>query len=220
MGKSLLAHRLAAAAEAAGRAVTVLRWDASRLPFDRADVLARFPEAAGVTHPVIRFAAGAWARDALGRWDREAGPDDLIVGETPLLGNRFAELAQRRDDEVERLLASERTLFVLPVPTREVRARIAGARAEDIATERDRHSAPSHLLGEYDPDAYAARYRRALRHRRVAVLPVTAFGTAERPAVAARDLLPTASEVDRYVAMFAERPRAELEGLAERWDEG
>ena len=54
------------------------------------------PLADGVTHPVIRKAAGLWARRALVAWN-EGHPDPrhLPAGETPFVGNRFVELARR-----------------------------------------------------------------------------------------------------------------------------
>ena len=60
----------------------------------------------GVTHAAIRKAVGLWAREGVRRWD-QAHPEDrhLLIGETPLIGNRLIELAQRREDGVEPLLA-------------------------------------------------------------------------------------------------------------------
>jgi len=245
VGKSRLVRSLAAAAEADGHDVHLLQWDVARLEFDRPDVLARFPEVDGVTHLAIRFAAGAWARDALARWERTVDERGLLVGETPLAGQRFVELAQRRDDEIEPLLAGERTLFVIPAPTREVRAHIEAQRSRDVTEARDRSSAPTHLVDahwaevaeiaarlgparlgrapqvptSYDPDAYVAVYRHALRHRRVHVLPIDALVAGPAPATRARDLVPGRDEVDRYLARFAERSRAELDAIAARWYE-
>jgi len=157
----------------------------------------------GVTHAVIRKAAGLWARGAVGAWDR-AHPDrrDILIGEVPLIGNRLIELVQRQSDEVEGLLAGEQTLFLIPVPSREVRRTIEAARVREMADpahERERANAlPSLVQGfweeiaalarllqvgpagdgterpsGFDPDLYAGVYARLLRHRRAERLDVT-----------------------------------------------
>jgi hypothetical protein len=91
-----------------------------------------------------------WARDAVGQWHQQfSDPDDLLVGELPLIGNRLIELAQRRSDSVEALLAGEETLFLIPVPSREVRQVIEAARTREMASpihERERANAVPSLV--------------------------------------------------------------------------
>ena len=116
MGKSLLLQQLSLIAGEVGRRVHLLQWDVARGPFETPEILARYPETDGVTHAVIRKAAGLWAREAVGAWQRRhADPRDLLIGEVPLIGNRLIELVQRRDDEVEGLLAGEGSVFLIPV---------------------------------------------------------------------------------------------------------
>ena len=246
-GKSLLVQRLAGVAADARRAVHLLQWDVARLRFDTPDVLARYPEVGGATHAAIRLAMGRWAREAVLRW-HEARPDPrhILVGETPLVGNRLVELAKVRDDRPEPLLASEATVFIVPVPSREVRRVIESARASEMADprhERDAASAPPHLVrwhweelertaaalgvsgpgprGEYDPDLYAAVYRRLLRHRHAIVLPVGATvaveGSAHEPPPLASELVPAPEEVDREIAAVARRADADIEREAADW---
>lgn len=229
MGKSLVMQRAAHVAAQRGRPVHLLRWDVARLAFDTPANLARYPEVGGVTHLAIRRAAGVWVRDAVLRWHRDhPSADALLLGETPLVGERFAELARVRADALEPLLASDRTAFVLPVPSREVRRAIEGARGRDIASPRhsgDAASAPPHLVrwhwddllrearergvdaaapgAPYDPALYVAAYRTLLPERHVAELPMTALLQVRGSVHAIRaagELAPTAEEVERSLA--------------------
>ena len=115
-----------------------------------------------MTHAVIRKAAGLWARGAVGAWQqRHPDPSDLLIGEVPLIGNRLIELVQRRDDEVEGLLAGEGTVFLIPVPSREVRQVIEAARVREMASplhERERANAvPSLVQALWEEVAAVAR---------------------------------------------------------------
>jgi hypothetical protein len=202
VGKSLLLQQIALLAQEAGRPVSLLQWDVARGSFETPAILARYPEIDGVTHAVIRKAAGRWARDAVLAWDR-AHPDqrEILIGEVPLIGNRLIELVQRHDDDVEGLLAGESTVFLIPVPSRAVRRAIEAARAREMAAptnERELANALPTLVqalweevsrlarvlgvrqdGEhsgrapgFDPDVYAGVYARLLRHRRAERLDI------------------------------------------------
>ena len=162
VGKSLLLQQLSLIAGEAGRRVHLLQWDVARGPFETPEILARYPERDGVTHAVIRKAAGLWAREAVGAWEREhADPRDLLIGEVPLIGNRLVELVQRRDDGVEGLLAGAGTVFLIPVPSREVRRVIEAARVHEMASpthERERANAvPSLVQALWEEVAAVAR---------------------------------------------------------------
>ena len=129
VGKSLLAQQLANLAHATGRQIHLLQWDVARLAFETGAVLARYPEVDDTTHSVIRKAVGLWARNAVLRWHGDyPDSDSLLIGETPLIGNRLIELVRPRDDSVENLLMDERTRFVVPIPSREVRRLIEDSR--------------------------------------------------------------------------------------------
>src|SRR5204862_4841657 len=118
----------------------------------------------------------------LARWHgAHPDPSHLLIAEAPLAGERFMELARPRDDDIEPLLASEATLFLVPVPSRVVRRAIEDARERETSAPvdaRDSTSAPPHLVlrhwlelenvadslgvartalaGTYDPELYAA----------------------------------------------------------------
>src|SRR5262249_62354910 len=60
-GKSLLVHQLAHLAAQVGRRVHLLQWDVARPAFEASPAGQRYPLAGGVTHALIRKAAGLWA---------------------------------------------------------------------------------------------------------------------------------------------------------------
>jgi hypothetical protein len=191
-------RRIATIARDRGRSVHVLQWDVARLPFDTPALLARYPEVEGVTHAAIRLAVGTWARAAVLRWhETHPGVAHVLIGETPLAGERLMAFARPADDALEPSLAGEATVFLVPVPSRDVRRAIEHARASEMADPRhprDNASAPPHLVrshwdelervalalgvrrstptGTYDPGLYAETYRRLLRHRRATVVPI------------------------------------------------
>lgn len=201
MGKSLLLREQARIAAELGRSVHRLQWDIARQPFERADILARYPEIEGSTHPVIRRAAGLWVRRAVAQWwstHEGAGHSDLLLIEAPLVGARFIELARQESDTAEACLASPATAFLIPVPSGEVRAAIQAARVSDTTAaepERDTASAIPVLVDalwqevltaaralalpeadrsqDYSPALYGALCRQVLRHRHVQEVPVT-----------------------------------------------
>jgi hypothetical protein len=196
-GKSLLVHQLAHLAAEAGRTAHLLQWDVARPVFETAPAGQRYPLADGVTHPVIRKAAGLWVRDALVGWDaRHRDPRHLLIGETPFVGNRFVELARRLDDRAEAVLAADSCRFALAIPSPDVR-RFLEAERERRATAplhpREREDAPPQVLRDlwrhltdvaerlevgtpsaapetYDAVTYRRVYERLLRHRNTDVL--------------------------------------------------
>ena len=203
VGKSLFSRELARVAAAQARTVHLLQWDVARLAFETPELLARFPETAGETHPVIRKAVGLWARAAVERWHAgHPGPGHLLIGETPLIGNRLLELARPHAAGADPPLVEQDALFVIPVPSREVRAAVESARARTFARPTHAREAgdappgivslawqeahalavrigatPATVAGDavpYDPQAYAAVYRHLLRHRQGLTLWVDA----------------------------------------------
>ncbi len=149
-GKSLLVHQLAHLASAAGRKIHLLQWDVARPVFEASPVGQRYPLAEGVTHPMIRKAAGMWVRHALARWsERHPAAEHLLVGETPFVGNRLVELARRLDDRAEALLTDPSCRFVIAVPSGAVRKHLEGERERRAASPlhpREREDAPPHVL--------------------------------------------------------------------------
>jgi len=149
-GKSLLVHQLVHLAAASGRSVHLLQWDVARPVFEATAAGRRYPLLEGVTHPVIRKAAGLWARWALVMWsERHRDPRHLLAGETPFVGSRFVELARRRDDGAEALLSAKSCRFVIAVPSLEVRRFLESRRALRAASPlhpREREDAPPSVL--------------------------------------------------------------------------
>ena len=194
VGKSFFLQQLSLMAHASGRDVHLLQWDVTRAAFEHPEILAKYPEVEGVTHPAIRKAVGLWARSAVASWyEAYRAKPDILIGEVPLIGNRLSELVQPMNDNVEGVLAGETTLFVLPVPSERVRNVIESSRRASIANprhERERADAPPNVLemlwleiadlakkqggappsqheAKYDPHLYAEVYEKLLRHRRI-----------------------------------------------------
>jgi hypothetical protein len=199
-GKSLLSHQLTHLAHALGRTVHMLQWDVARPVFEASAAGQRYPVVHGVTHGVIRKAAGQWARQAVGQWHQrypEAG--HMLIGETPFVGHRLIELAHRHADAAEPLL--QMACFVVPVPSQAVRDFLEAERQRRSVRPlhaQEREDAPPqvlrdlwrHLAGiapalgvhadvpmsavevSYDPVLYQAVYQRLLTQRQVLVLPM------------------------------------------------
>ncbi|MFC6639772.1 hypothetical protein [Sulfitobacter sediminilitoris] len=203
-GKSFFLRALISMAGTAGRRVHLMRWDAGLASFQTDEILARYPDVADGSHPIVRMAAGLWGRKAVARW-RDMHPDhaELLVGEVPIVGNRFSELVKVLPDAVEAALASQKTAFVYPVPTSEMRAKLEALRRETFANPRhpdEAKDAPPATMelawrltcaksielglvqaaeGETTPAYDAALYRRffdrLLRHRNARALDVDMF---------------------------------------------
>ena len=201
VGKSLLIHQFAHMAHASGRSIHLLQWDTARPPFETEAILARYPEVDGITHGMIRKAAGLWARDAVLTWHRRF-PDlsNLLIGETPLIGNRLIELARPQNDESEALLQADGTRFIIPVPSPEVRQAIESARIQTSTSPQNAgeradaipkvvrelweelgrvahrlgvaSNSPQNALTYYDPQVYEGVYTSVLKHRHHEVVPV------------------------------------------------
>jgi len=224
-GKSLLLHQLVHVAHGAGRTVHLLQWDVARPVFEASPAGRRYPIQDGVTHAVIRRAAGLWVRDAVADWS-ERYPDagHLLVGEAPFVGNRFVELARRIGDRAEGLLTAPWCRFVIAAPSREVRGFLEAQRerrARDPLHPREREDAPPHVLrnlwqslaaiagraGEatpYDPAVYAAVYQNVLRHRNTEIVSLDVILPTDRLsvydfAVVPRELVPTATDAERFI---------------------
>ncbi|HXJ78336.1 MAG TPA: hypothetical protein VMS64_06590 [Candidatus Methylomirabilis sp.] len=196
-GKSLLVHQLAHLAARDRRGVQLLQWDVARPIFEASSAARRYPMVDGVTHGVVRRAAGVWVRHAVEAWRaRHADSDDVLIGETPFVGGRFVELARRLDDRAEALLTAGSCRFVIAVPSADVRRHLEAERERRTANPlhpREREDAPPHVLRElwrdlaevarqlgiagfpsgdgaavaYDPLVYRRVYETILRHRNV-----------------------------------------------------
>jgi hypothetical protein len=245
-GKSLVVHQLVHVASAAGRAVHLLQWDVARPGFEASPAGRRYPLTDGVTHAVIRRAAGLWVRDALADWDaRYHDPAHLLVGEAPFVGNRFVELARPIDDRAEALLTSPACRFVIATPSREVRSFLEAERerrARAPRHPREREDAPPHVLRDlwqslaalaggragdttpYDPAVYARVYQDVLRHRNTEVVALDTVLPTEQLsvydfAVTTGELVPTAKEAERFIGEVERQypDRRALDAEIARW---
>ena len=245
-GKSLLVHQLTHLALSAGRRVHLLQWDVARPAFEASPAGQRYPMVAGVTHALIRKAAGLWVRQAVADWhDRHSGTEHLLVGETPFVGGRFIELARRLDDRAEPLLASPSCRFALAVPSREVRRHLEAERerrSANPAHPREREDALPPVLrdlwrqlaavgrrlglaasdAEYDPDVYRRMFTSVLRHRHADVVDLDVILPTERFSVydvgpEVPNLVPTHAEAHAFIAA-AERARPDPAALERETD--
>lgn len=229
-GKSLVIRELARTAAARGRTVHTVQWDVARPLFEAAPAGRRYPLDNGVTHPAIRRAVGLWVRDAVGGWHAaHPGAADLLIGELPLVGGRFIELAKPAPDPAEPVLTAASCRFVIPVPSHEVRTVMERERDRRMAQPvhaREREDAPSHVLralwtelagvartlrlseaaagAVYDPAVYEAVYRRVLRRRHAETLPLTRVldvgdTSAYDLGVPVRELLPSPGDVESSI---------------------
>ncbi len=136
-GKSFLLRKQISISVSLGRRVHIMRWDTGLAAFQTEDILARYPDVSDGTHPLIRKAAGLWGRRALARWLAEnTDPTDMIVGEVPIIGNRFSEFIQVQPDQVETALVSDGTKFIYPVPTKSLRDKLEAIRRSTFANPK------------------------------------------------------------------------------------
>lgn len=196
VGKSLMIQQLALIAQRRGRVVYLVRWDVARRVLETHPAWSCYPEVDAVTHPVVRWACGLWVRDAVLRWHLDHHESaSLLVGEAPLVGNRFVELAQPREDRAEDVLQAATTEFFVPVPSVSVRRAIQRCREQEMRQprhEQERNNAPPRIVNElwqevqrashalalpgarpgmgYQPLTYAGLYKRLLHARRHTVL--------------------------------------------------
>jgi len=201
-GKSLLIHQLAQLAHGTARNVSLLQWDVARPAVEGSPAARAYPASHGVTHGMVRVAVGRWARGAIAAWDSGRPADALLIVEAPLVGHRLVELGRPTADAAEPLLSGPRTRFIVPVPSRTLRAHLEaerGRRALAPRHPREREDAPPDVLRDlwwqlarlaaalglaalppgtedlpYDPAIYAAVYAHVLRRRHVEVLTMDA----------------------------------------------
>ena len=244
VGKSLMLQQAALLARSQRRPTCLLRWDVVRLAFEGSREASAYPLRDGITHAAIRLAAGQWVRAAVARWHAQAGEQDLLIGECPLVGNRFSELAKRADDDLEPVLASSAAHFLVPAPSLEVRVRIESARAQELenpAHESELNNAPSNVmhalddelqalaktlgiaLGSegYHPRTYVGVYGELLRHRHQTPLHIEkVFKVSESPQAVPEscpDLLPSSEQVAASLSALGSLGEDELHARAAAW---
>ena len=248
VGKSLLIQQMALIASEAGREVHLLRYNLARRPFETEVNISKYPEIDGVTDPAIRKAVGLWARQAVQTWHKShPAANQLLIGELPLIGNRLIELVEPADDAAESLLTSKQTLFVVPVPSWEVREVIEATRARTIAepqNEQEKLDAPPNVLQLmwqevnqlarqigltkaspqtlYNPYIYGGVFEALLQHRPTKLLLIDQVLRPSRSVydldVLAGILQPTAEEANQTMTLVeSQYSYAELSELVQNW---
>ena len=248
VGKSLLIQQMSLLAQQAGRQVHLLQYNVAREPFENARNLRKYPEVDGFTDPAIRKAVGLWARHAVQQWlETHADPTHLLIGELPLIGNRFIELAEIHDDQVEAALSSQDAIFVVPVPSWEVREVIEERRASSIADpqhEREKLDAPPNVLQAlweevnrlartiqltktrpqtpYNPYIYGGVYQALLQHRQTKLMLIDQVLRPQKSvyetAVRSQQLQATADEVNQFIELVESRYTPEaLKAAVHNW---
>lgn len=228
MGKSLCVRELASLSARHAQQPHLLQWDLARLAWDTPSILARYPEIDGVTHAVIRKAAGLWVRDAVQRWFERHGPGHQLLIEAPLVGGRFSQLAAQHPDAVESLLSGESSAFLVMLPTLELQQQLRQRRSQQLqpgghaleqhnasvavldlqmqvlAAAAARLGLPPMNASHYNPTLYESVMRAVLRHRRVRWLRqselVDASGSVYDLPSQIRRIEPDAGEVARTIA--------------------
>jgi len=248
VGKSLLIQQMALIASEAGREVHLLRYNLARQPFETEVNITKYPEIDGVTDPAIRKAVGLWARQAVRDWhEAHPAPNQLLISELPLIGNRLIELVEPANDDAEPLLTSEQTLFVVPVPSWEVREVIETTRARTVAepqNEQEKLDAPPNVLQfmwqevnqlarnigltkaspqtPYNPYIYGGVFEALLQHRPTKLLLIDEVLRPSRSVydleVLAGTLVPSAEAANQTMAQVeSQYSYAELAELVQNW---
>ena len=206
-----------------------MQYDVARTAFETEESLVKYPEIDGVTHPGLRKAVGLWSRGAIQRWHKEhPDPHHILISEVPLIGNRLIELARPLADSAEALLQSDQALFLIAVPSSEVRAVIEEARARTIAKpqhEKEALDAPPHVISAmwqdvamlakelgvsdhthsttYSPRVYGRVFEALLQHRNSQTLLIEEnlkpSGSVYELDVVASELRASTSDVERIL---------------------
>ena len=175
VGKSLLLNQLAHLAHFSGHQVYLLQWDILRDAFMTNRIASLFPDTDGITHSVIRRAAGLWVRQAVAQWhQKHLGEKSILIGEAPLIGNRLLELVLPRNDAAESILLEKSTRFVLPIPSRRIRRLMETARQTSIKNPRN-----SRELNDAAPEVLKALWRELIRAAMALNIPTPPKGSDE-----------------------------------------
>ena len=175
VGKSLLLNQLTHLAHFSGHQVYLLQWDILRDAFMTDRIASLFPDTDGITHSVIRRAAGLWVRQAVAQWhQKHLGEKSILIGEAPLIGNRLLELVLPRNDAAESILLDKSTRFVLPIPSRRIRRLMETARQTSIKNPRN-----SRELNDAAPEVLKALWRELIRAAMALNIPTPPKGSDE-----------------------------------------
>lgn len=212
MGKSLLTHQLVHLAAARGRRCRTLQWDVARPAFEYHPSAAQFrPSPEGETHPCVRLAVGLWCRDVVAKCCAQY-PADLLVGELPVIGNRFVELLvpHREDPKAETFLSSKSVLFMLPVPSDAVRNHITQTRVQRMQNPlhpNEREDCPPSIMVRHWNELQQLESKLKLQTPAAATStpPTAAISSASNTHAASTTATTSSSPLSQYDAVQYER---------------
>jgi len=193
VGKSLYINSFQAIAQEKGKDIDIIQWDVARKAFETEYISSHYPMGAGTVHNGLKLIAGAWLMDTVKQWiDFHKKSDNILLIEAPLVGHRFIELAQKQmDEDLETILSSDLCQFIVPIPSKDVRAAIEAERTRQVSEDAKVWSGakPSVMLmlwkrtceiansfgkqidlsdqPPYDPEIYNFVFSRILKHRRI-----------------------------------------------------
>lgn len=191
VGKSLYINQFKQIANELGKQVTVIQWDIARKAFEIPELEVRYPMGEGVVHNGLKLCAGKWLIDTVQDWLSRRNTDmDILLIEAPLVGHRFVELVKPQpNSSLESFLASDACQVIVPIPSKQVRAKIEDERRAQIADDAQSWTGakPSVMLmiwkqicgianefgktinmdGQppYDPEIYEFVFTSILKHR-------------------------------------------------------
>jgi len=249
VGKSLYARQFKIIAQVLGKNLTVIQWDIARKAFETSEIFARFPMGEGVVHNGVKLSVGRWLMDTLKEWlAKHHEEKDLLLIEAPLVGHRFVELAQvQADEELEAFLKSEAFQFIMPIPSKQVRAKIEADRRAQIAEDAKTWTGakPSVLLQlwkmicgianefgknilleqqpPYDPEVYEFVFSKILKHRHFVPLHIdeifSVSVTDEKELHNLDSLKADADTANRYAQEVADQypDHKDIDAIVKRW---
>lgn len=191
VGKSLYINAFKSIAEKDGKDIDMIQWDVARKAFETSYIMKHYPMGAGTVHNGLKLIAGNWLMHTIKEWIRfHKNTNNILLIEAPLVGNRFVEVMQKQaDEELETFLSSDACRVIVPIPSKEVRAKIETERARQVKEEAKVWSGakPSVMLmlwkmtceiantfgknidvtvqPPYEPETYEFVYGRILKHR-------------------------------------------------------
>ena len=137
VGKSLYIQEFQKIIKGLEKKIDVIQWDVARKSFESEEIAKHFPMGEGTVHDGVKIMSGLWLIDVLKNWiESNESNDKVLLIEAPLVGHRFVELVHKNGDQmVEDFLASEKSIVVMPIPTKEVREKIELERKRQVSED-------------------------------------------------------------------------------------
>lgn len=198
VGKSLYINQFHQCAQSNQRSIDVIQWDVARKAFETPEISKIYPIENDTVHNGVKLSVGQWLIDFIDQWLIEHSHNDrILLIEAPLVGHRFVEIAKECQlERVEEYLSSDQFKVIVPIPTKEVRAKIEDSRKAQVSEDAEDWSGakPSVMLmlwkmicgiankmgrsipmdgqPDYDPEVYQFVFSSILKHRHVVPLIV------------------------------------------------